>query len=153
GGGPHPCGGLSGERNLLAGKARLVADHGAGAALGLQAVAHGNTHGLAFEGKRELSAAAGGTAGGHGRLRGSSMRANCSRNFRLENHGARRSGHLLHLLSVAPAPAERQSFRSSIKETSAPAIRAQNGAPMLSTGMPATVTRNVTSAPSVKRPW
>src|SRR5262249_60588253 len=50
----------------LAEEARLVADHGAGAALALQAVAHGDAHRLAFDGERELAAAAGGAAGGHG---------------------------------------------------------------------------------------
>ena len=40
---PHPRRGLTGKGDLLAAKARLVADHGAGAALALQAVAHGDS--------------------------------------------------------------------------------------------------------------
>jgi hypothetical protein len=37
---PHPRCCLTGKGDLLAAKARLVADHGAGAALALQAVTH-----------------------------------------------------------------------------------------------------------------
>ena len=36
---PHPRRRIAGEGNLLAAEARLVADHGTGAALALQAVA------------------------------------------------------------------------------------------------------------------
>lgn len=39
---PRPRRSLTGEGYLLAAEARLVADHGAGAALALQAVAHGD---------------------------------------------------------------------------------------------------------------
>jgi len=39
---PHPCRSLTGEGDLLAAEARLVADHGPGTALALQAVAHGD---------------------------------------------------------------------------------------------------------------
>ena len=56
---------LTGEDHLLAGKTRLVADHGAGAALALQAVAHGNARWFALNRKVKLPAAAGG-ASGHG---------------------------------------------------------------------------------------
>jgi len=43
----RPGGGAAGEGDLLTGKARLVADHGAGAALALEAVAHGDAGRLA----------------------------------------------------------------------------------------------------------
>jgi len=45
---PHPRRGLTGKGDLLAAKARLVADHGAGAALALQAVAHGDSRWFVF---------------------------------------------------------------------------------------------------------
>ena len=75
-GGARVLGGGAGEGDLLAAEAGLVADDGAGAALALQAVAHGDARGLAFDGERELPAGAGGAAGGRGhgggaRLRGS----------------------------------------------------------------------------------
>src|SRR6185295_9126781 len=62
----RPRGGLAGEGDLLAAEARLVAEDGAGAALALQTVAHGDAHRLAGDGEVELPAAAGGAAGGHG---------------------------------------------------------------------------------------
>jgi hypothetical protein len=62
----RPLGVLAGERDLIAGKARLVGDDRAGAALALQAVAQGDARGLAFDREMELPAAAGGTSGGHG---------------------------------------------------------------------------------------
>jgi hypothetical protein len=62
---PHPRRSLSDDGDLLAGKTRLVADHGAGAALALQAVAHGNARWFALNRKVKLPAAAGG-ASGHG---------------------------------------------------------------------------------------
>jgi hypothetical protein len=62
---PHPRRSLPGEGDLLPGEARLVADHGAGAALALQTVAHGNARWFAFNRKMKLPAAAGGMAG-HG---------------------------------------------------------------------------------------
>src|SRR5262245_52169442 len=61
----RPGGRLAGERNLLATKARLVADHSTSAALALQTVAHGDARGLALDGEVELAAAAGGSATGH----------------------------------------------------------------------------------------
>jgi hypothetical protein len=51
--------------DLLATEARLVADHGTGAALAFQTVTHGNAHGLALNGQVELAAIAGGSATGH----------------------------------------------------------------------------------------
>jgi hypothetical protein len=62
---PHPRRSLSGEGDLLAAEARLVADHGAGAALALQAVAHGDARWFTLNRKVKLPAAAGG-ASGHG---------------------------------------------------------------------------------------
>src|SRR5260370_2977815 len=63
---PHPRRSLTGEANLLAAKARLVADHGAGAALALQAVTHGDARWFALNRKVKLPAAAGGASSGHG---------------------------------------------------------------------------------------
>jgi len=62
---PHPRRGLTGEGDLLAAKARLVADHGPGATLALQAVANRDTRWFALNCKLKLTAAAGG-ASGHG---------------------------------------------------------------------------------------
>ena len=56
----------AGEGDLLAGKARLVAEHGASAPLALEAVAHRYAHGFAFNREVELAAAAGGALGSHG---------------------------------------------------------------------------------------
>lgn len=56
----------AGEGDLVAGKARLVAEHGTGAPLALEAVAHGDAHRLAFNREVELAAIAGGVSGGHG---------------------------------------------------------------------------------------
>ena len=53
--------------DLRAAEARLVADHGASAALALQAVAHGNARWFALNRKLKLPATAGGASGGHGR--------------------------------------------------------------------------------------
>src|SRR4029078_577120 len=61
----RPGGGLAGEGDLLAAGARLVAEHGAGAALALQAVAHGDARGLALNREMELDADAGGASGGY----------------------------------------------------------------------------------------
>jgi hypothetical protein len=46
-------------------EARLVADHGASAALALQAVAHGDARWLALNRDVKLPAVAGGMSGGH----------------------------------------------------------------------------------------
>jgi len=62
---PRPCRGLAGEGNLLTAKARLIADHGSGAALACQAVTQGDARGLALNGKVQLPAAASGASGGH----------------------------------------------------------------------------------------
>jgi len=65
-GSPHPRRSLTGEGDLLATEARLVADHTPGATLALQAVAHGDARWLALDRKVKLPAAAGGASGGHG---------------------------------------------------------------------------------------
>jgi hypothetical protein len=39
-GGPHPLRSLTGKRDLLPSEARLIADHGPGATLALQAMTH-----------------------------------------------------------------------------------------------------------------
>ena len=59
---PLPRGGFAGDGDLVIAVARLVADHGAGASLARQAVAHGVARGFAFDRKMKLSAAAGGMA-------------------------------------------------------------------------------------------
>ena len=63
---PHPRCGITGDGNLLATEARLVADYGAGAALASQAVTHGDARWFAFDCKVKLPAAAGGVPCGHG---------------------------------------------------------------------------------------
>jgi hypothetical protein len=63
---PHPRGSLTREGDLLATEARLVADHGAGAALAFQAVAHGDARWFALNRKVKLPAAAGHASSGHG---------------------------------------------------------------------------------------
>jgi hypothetical protein len=60
---------------MIACKARLVAEHGAGAPLALEAVAHRDAHGFAFNRELELAAATGGASSGHGWLRGCELRA------------------------------------------------------------------------------
>jgi hypothetical protein len=59
---PLPLRGFAADGNLVIVEARLVADHGAGASLTRQAVAHGVARGFAFNGEVELPAAAGGMA-------------------------------------------------------------------------------------------
>src|SRR5262249_39053113 len=66
-GAPHPRRRLTSKGNLLTGEARLIADHGAGAALALQAVAHGNARWFALDRQVKLPAAAGGAPSGHER--------------------------------------------------------------------------------------
>src|SRR5262245_343822 len=66
---PHPRRSLTGEGDLLVAEARLVADHRAGAALALQAVAHGDARWLALNCEVKLPAVAGGVSAGHDRLR------------------------------------------------------------------------------------
>ena len=63
---PHPRRSITGDGDLLAGKACLVAYHGAGAALASQAVTHGDARWFAFDCKVKLPAAAGGVPCGHG---------------------------------------------------------------------------------------
>ena len=62
---PHPRPILAGHCDLFAPEARLVADHGAGAALAFQAVAHGDARRFARNRKVKLPAAAG-PVSGHG---------------------------------------------------------------------------------------
>ena len=63
---PHPRRSLTGEGDLLAAEARLVADHAPSATLALQAVAHGDARWLALDRKVKLPAVAGGASDGHG---------------------------------------------------------------------------------------
>src|SRR5271167_2795401 len=86
--GAHPRRGLTGEGDLVAAEARLVADHGAGAALALQATAHGDAQWFALDREVKLPAAAGGAAGGHGSAPWT--RAQCRADFktaRAPQHG------------------------------------------------------------------
>ena len=62
---PHPRRSLTGEGNLLAAETRLVADNGAGAALALQAVAHGDARWFALNCEVKLPAATSGVSSGH----------------------------------------------------------------------------------------
>jgi hypothetical protein len=55
-----PLRGFAGDGDLVIAVARLVADHGTGASLTRQAVAHGVARGFAFDCEVKLSAAAGG---------------------------------------------------------------------------------------------
>jgi hypothetical protein len=57
---------LTREGDLLAAEACLVANHGAGAPLALQAVAHGDTRWFPLNREVKLSATAGGASGAHG---------------------------------------------------------------------------------------
>src|SRR5215471_15311319 len=61
----HPRRGFTGESDLLTREARLIADDSAGAALALQAVAHGDARWFALNRKVKLPATAGGASGGH----------------------------------------------------------------------------------------
>jgi hypothetical protein len=63
---PRPIRGPTGDGDLLAAEKRSVADHSAGTALALQAVAHGDARWFALDSKVKLAAAAGGASGGHG---------------------------------------------------------------------------------------
>jgi len=56
---------LTGDGDLLAAEARLIANHGTGTTPAFQAVAHGDTRWFALNRKVKLPAAAGG-APGHG---------------------------------------------------------------------------------------
>jgi hypothetical protein len=56
---PHPGRGFTGESDLLAAEARLIADHSARAALTCQATAHGDARWFSIDRKVKLSAAAG----------------------------------------------------------------------------------------------
>jgi hypothetical protein len=57
---PRPLRRFAGDRDLVIAVARLVADHGAGASLTREAVAHGIARGFAFNGELKLATAAGG---------------------------------------------------------------------------------------------
>jgi hypothetical protein len=91
---PHPRRSLTGNGDLLAGETRLVADHGAGATLALQAVAHGNARWFALNRKVKLPAAAGG-APGHGSTPWLSIWAECTLDFKTMHHGQWNRARLL----------------------------------------------------------
>jgi hypothetical protein len=63
--GPRPRRSLAGKGDLLSAEPRLIAEHGAGAALALQAMAHGDARWFALDRKLKLPAAAGGASDGH----------------------------------------------------------------------------------------
>jgi ABC transporter substrate binding protein len=81
---PHPCRSLTGEGDLLAAEACLVANHGSDAALALQAVTHGDARWFALNRKAKLSAVAGGVSGRHGPAPWLSILAECRLDFKLE---------------------------------------------------------------------
>ncbi len=56
---PHPCCRVTSDVDLFAGKARLIADHGSGAALALQAVTHRDARWFAFNCQLKLPTASG----------------------------------------------------------------------------------------------
>ena len=56
----RPCRSFTRESDLLAAEARLVADHSTGAALALQAMAHGYAYWLTLDRKTKVAAARGG---------------------------------------------------------------------------------------------
>ena len=56
------------EGDLIAAKARLIADRGAGAPLALQTVAHGDADWIALNRKMKLPATTGGVACCHGSI-------------------------------------------------------------------------------------
>jgi len=75
---PQPRRGITGDGNLLAAKACLVANHGAGAALARQAVTHGDARWFALNRKVKPPTAAGGVSGGgHGSAPRLSIWAKC----------------------------------------------------------------------------
>jgi hypothetical protein len=75
---PHPCRSLTGEGDLFAAKACLVASHGSGAALALQAVTHGDARWFALNRKAKLSVVANGVSGRHRPAPWLSILAECS---------------------------------------------------------------------------
>src|SRR3984885_4326201 len=77
-----PLRSLTSEGDLLAPVARLVANHGASAALALQTMTHGDAHRFALNRKAELPAAAGRESGGHGSAPRLSISAQCNLDFR-----------------------------------------------------------------------
>src|SRR5207245_800798 len=86
----HPRRSLTDEGDLLAAETRLVADHGAGAALALQAVAHGDARWFALNRKMKLPAAACGASGGHGSAPWLSICAECRLDFKTMHPGQRK---------------------------------------------------------------
>jgi hypothetical protein len=76
-GSPRPRVSLTGEADLLESETRLIADHGACAALALQAVAHRDARWFTLNRKLKLPAAAGGVSGGHGSAPWLSLSAEC----------------------------------------------------------------------------
>ena len=76
---PRPIRGPAADGDLLAAEKRSVTDHGAGTALTLQAVAHGDARWFALGSKVKLAAAASGASGGHGLTPVLSVYAQCKR--------------------------------------------------------------------------
>src|SRR5262249_35386562 len=69
----RPLRGGAGEGDLRAPEAPLIAEHGPSAPLALQAMAHGDAHGLAFDSKMELPAVADRMTPDHGWPRGTGV--------------------------------------------------------------------------------
>jgi hypothetical protein len=92
---PHPRRSLTGDGDLLAAEARLIADHSASTLLARQAMAHRDARWFALNRKVKLPAAAGG-ASGIGSAPRSSIWANCGLDFKKMRHG------LCRFAEVAP---------------------------------------------------
>ena len=86
---PRPRRSLTGEGDLFAAEARLVADHSARAALTRQAAAHGDAQWFALDRKVKLSAAAGRASSGHEVGSVVSIWAECRLDFKTMHHGQR----------------------------------------------------------------
>src|SRR5689334_9199222 len=84
-----PFGGFSGKSNLRPAKARLIAEHGPGAALAFQAMAHGDAHGFASGADLELAATAGGVASDHGLGSATTIESTVLKKFERRNAGSR----------------------------------------------------------------
>ena len=76
-GSPRPSRSLTRKGDLIDLKTRLIADHGACAALALQAVAHRDARWFTLNRKLKLPATAGGVSGGHGSAPWLSLSAEC----------------------------------------------------------------------------
>ena len=112
-GGSRPRRGLTGEGDLLAAEARLVADDGTGATLTLQAVADGDARWLAHNRKVKLPATTGGASGGYGSAPWLSLRAKCRLDFEHWTMGSASAPALPVRASVLNALVRKSSTRGT----------------------------------------